>query len=193
MEQLSVDQILQKVRDFADQAHGEQMRKYSDDRYIVHPVRVMETTRLYLPNIAVQAAALLHDVLEDTPVTQQEILAFLETIMDKTHAAQTVKLVEELTDVFIKKDFPRLKRKERKRREAERLEAASAEAQTIKYADIFDNADVTYNDENFAPVFLKEARMFIEKMSKGHPVLREIVRARIEECLAHLEAKRIYQ
>jgi len=32
--------ILDQIKNFAEQAHGEQLRKYSPERYIVHPARV---------------------------------------------------------------------------------------------------------------------------------------------------------
>ena len=37
-----MNEILAAIRKFADEAHGEQKRKYTPERYIVHPVRVME-------------------------------------------------------------------------------------------------------------------------------------------------------
>lgn len=57
---------------FAAQAHGEQMRA-SGEPYIIHPVYVtsiLADMRLDLPTLQ---AALLHDVLEDTAVTADEM------------------------------------------------------------------------------------------------------------------------
>jgi (p)ppGpp synthase/HD superfamily hydrolase len=194
MEKSDVDKVLDTVRDFADQAHGEQMRKYSDDRYIVHPVRVMEVTRMYAPDVTIQAAALLHDVLEDTTVTEPELKAFLESVMERSQAERTFLLVKELTDVFIKNDFPGMGRNLRKQKEADRLAETSADAQTIKYADILDNTDITHHDPDFAKVFLKECKRLLERMKKGNPELRSRVLARVEECMAVLKlSRRIYE
>jgi guanosine-3',5'-bis(diphosphate) 3'-pyrophosphohydrolase len=88
-----VDNLLEKIRSFAANAHGEQTRKYTPDPYIVHPVRVMETCRQYTTNITVLAAALMHDVLEDTPVTKEEIRDFLLYFIDNKQANETVSLV----------------------------------------------------------------------------------------------------
>ena len=41
-------------------------------RYIVHPAEVMEICSQYTNDITILAAALLHDVLEDIPVTRNE-------------------------------------------------------------------------------------------------------------------------
>jgi (p)ppGpp synthase/HD superfamily hydrolase len=61
------EKILAAITDFADIAHGSQMRKYTPERYIVHPARVMRLCQEYTDDVTVLAAALLHDVLEDTP------------------------------------------------------------------------------------------------------------------------------
>jgi len=37
-----MDTLLKLVKEFADGAHGGQQRRYTKERYIVHPVRVME-------------------------------------------------------------------------------------------------------------------------------------------------------
>src|SRR4051794_3678874 len=133
------------------------MRKYTPERYIVHPIRVMETCKKYTNDITMLAAALLHDVLEDTSVTKDELKAFLLSLMSEKDATKTVQLVEELTDVFIKENYPTWNRKKRKRFEAKRLEKVSAEAQTIKYADIIDNApEITEKDCDFAQRFIPE-------------------------------------
>jgi guanosine-3',5'-bis(diphosphate) 3'-pyrophosphohydrolase len=187
MNESVLEDVLEKIRTYADNAHGDQTRRYSDDRYIVHPVRVMEMTRQYEPDVTIQAAALLHDVLEDTPVTKEALGEFLDSVLEKSVAERTLKLVEELTDVYIKNNFPGMSRRSRKQKEADRLGEASADAQTIKYADIIDNTDITYNDRSFAPVYLKECKFLLEKMKKGNPELRARARYRIEECLAQLK------
>ena len=68
-----------------------------------------------------------------------------------------MKLVQELTDEYVKSRYPRMNRKERKKREAARMKDISPEAQLVKYADIIDNVvDITENDTEFAPVFIRE-------------------------------------
>src|SRR3954464_15075348 len=118
---MDIETILDEVKDFADKAHGNQMRRYTPERYIVHPVRVMITCKEYTSDITILAAALLHDVLEDTPVTKEELQAFLMNIMSEEEAKRTVQLVEELTDVYIKENYPKWNRKKRKLKEADSL------------------------------------------------------------------------
>lgn len=169
-----MDNTLSQIRDFADKAHGNQTRRYTPDRYIVHPTRVMEICRQYTNDRAMLAAALLHDVLEDTDVTKDNIEDFLRTIMDHQQAQRTIKLVVELTDIYVKKNFPEMNRRKRKMKEADRLGKTSPEAQTIKYADIVDNSgEIATHDPDFAEIFLDECRNLLTKMTKGNSELRQ--------------------
>ncbi|MNL35737.1 GTP pyrophosphokinase rsh [compost metagenome] len=64
-----------KAAVFAAEAHVGQRRKGLDEPYINHPLRVAAAVEACgLPPEAV-AAALLHDVVEDTPVSQERIAA----------------------------------------------------------------------------------------------------------------------
>lgn len=167
-----MEAVLEKIRDFADNAHGTQMRKYTPERYIVHPERVMETCRKYDNSLPVLAAALLHDVLEDTEVTANGMLNFLKNIMDNENAEKTLRLVVEMTDVYIKEAYPQWNRRKRKEKELERIEQTSPEAQTIKYADIIDNSnEITQQDPDFAPRYLRECLNILKKADKGNPEL----------------------
>jgi (p)ppGpp synthase/HD superfamily hydrolase len=135
-----MNEILEKVKQYADEAHGSQMRKYTKQRYIVHPIQVMEICSEYTSDLCVLAAALLHDVLEDTPTTRADLEAFLLTIMNAPDAKRTTDLTVELTDVYTKEAYPQYNRRVRKDKEHVRGAATSPSAQTIKYADIISNS-----------------------------------------------------
>lgn len=183
----SMEEILEKIKDFADRAHGDQMRKYTPERYIVHPVRVMKIVQKYSPDISVHAAALLHDVLEDTPVTREEIQTFLSTLITQQQVSKTIALVVELTDVYIKTDYPKLNRRKRKTLETDRLSKTSADAQTIKYADLIDNAiDIIQHDPQFGRVFVYEAKTLLTSMKNGNDELRQVAFTTINGCLDKL-------
>jgi (p)ppGpp synthase/HD superfamily hydrolase len=132
-------ETLDLVEQFASKAHHGQERKYTPEPFVVHPIRVMHTCKEYTNDVCMLSAALLHDVLEDTEVTRNEMYDFLLTVMHQHQAARTVKLVEELTDVYIKERYPQWNRKKRRKEEIKRLSKVSGDAQTIKYADIIDN------------------------------------------------------
>jgi guanosine-3',5'-bis(diphosphate) 3'-pyrophosphohydrolase len=183
-----MDNAILQIRDFADKAHGDQTRRYTPDRYIVHPTRVMEICRQYTNDRTMLAAALLHDVLEDTEVTKDNIEDFLRTVMDQQQAQRTIKLVVELTDIYVKKNFPQMNRRKRKIKEADRLGKASPEAQTIKYADIIDNSgEIAAHDPDFAERFLDECRNLLAKMTKGNAELRQRAIDTVQANIAQLK------
>ncbi|SKB29678.1 HD domain-containing protein [Daejeonella lutea] len=169
-----IQHVLDQVTEFADRAHGEQTRKYTPDRYIVHPIRVMKMLCEYTSDISMLAAALLHDVLEDTAVTSDEMSHFLEGIMLSSEVRKTTRLVEELTDVYVKSAFPHLNRRQRKELEVARISKTSRDAQTIKYADIIDNCiEIVKYDRGFAGKFLYECREILSKATHGDKKLYE--------------------
>jgi (p)ppGpp synthase/HD superfamily hydrolase len=162
--------ILQQVEAFARTAHGTQRRKFVDEPYINHPVRVMQKCAGLTNDIAILSAALLHDVLEDTPVGKDALQAFLQQVMHPREAERTLGLVIELTDVYTHAAYPRLNRRARKAKENERLKTTSNDSRTIKYADIIDNA-VGIAGDDFAPKLLQEMRVNLQHLSGGNEQL----------------------
>ena len=182
-----MENILQKITDFADNAHGEQLRKYASQRYIVHPIRVMKTCRQYTDDVCLLSAALLHDVLEDTAVSEEALKDFLLTLLSPTDTEKTLTLVTELTDVYVKNSYPKLNRRQRKNKELERLEKTSPDSQTIKYADIIDNTiEIVDEDPDFAKVFLYECRAILRKLDKGNHELHHKATRIVDEAIVSL-------
>jgi guanosine-3',5'-bis(diphosphate) 3'-pyrophosphohydrolase len=178
------NEILEKVRAFAETAHGSQMRKYSDEKYINHPIRVMETCREYTQETPVLAAALLHDVVEDTKLTRHELSKFLTSVMGAGLATITHHLVMELTDVYIKSDYPKLNRRSRRTKEAVRLSGVSPDAQTVKYADVIDNVvDIARHDTDFALVYIRESKQLLQQIDKGNPLLYQRAIQTVDDAL----------
>ncbi len=64
--------IVLKAYNYAKEKHGDQLRK-SGEPYIIHPVQVAYTLAELELDEATICAALLHDVVEDTPVTHEEL------------------------------------------------------------------------------------------------------------------------
>ena len=62
----------EKCKEIATKAHGDQKRKDKITPYIVHPIAVAES----FPEDALKLRCIsaLHDVLEDTPVTAQDLI-----------------------------------------------------------------------------------------------------------------------
>lgn len=139
---------------FAIQAHGTQKRKYTGDPYIVHPIAVANLLAIFLPiaPIPVMEAALLHDVIEDTPVTREAL--------HEAFGATTATYVCEVTDRSLPSDGNRAKRKEIDRLN---LSTASPFAKMIKIADLCDNTkSIIEHDPGFAKVYLLEKRKLLD-------------------------------
>jgi len=165
-------EFLESIEQFAREAHGDQQRKYEPGPYIIHLVRVKNICLEYVKDDTIAAAALLHDVLEDTAITKQELFDFLQPLAGN-RAQRVLDLVVELTDIYTKDNYPQWNRRKRKTREAERLSQISPEGQTIKYADILDNsATISKAEGDFAEVYLAEARTLMNAMQKGNQALR---------------------
>ena len=168
-----MDETLVKIKQFAAEAHKGQKRKYTDEPYIVHPIKVMETCSMYTSDIAVLGAALLHDVLEDTEITAEELQVFLQSVMEEESAADCLRYTVELTDVFVKARYPQWNRRQRKRKELERLARISGNAQTVKYADIIDNSrEISNHDKQFSIKLLREYKAVLKVLTRGMDSLR---------------------
>ena len=63
----------EKAAAFALKAHEGQMRKAAPIPFILHPMEVAQIASTLTHDQDVLAAAVLHDVVEDTPVTLEEI------------------------------------------------------------------------------------------------------------------------
>ena len=155
--------LVDRALKFATIAHADQKRKYTGQPYIVHPIEVMEIVKTVDHDDAMLAAALLHDVVEDTDIT-------LDVISD-AFGEDVANLVDDLTDVSKPEDG---NRKTRKALDRAHSANASARAQTIKLADLISNsADILENDPNFAKVYLAEKELLLEVLTKGDSSLRE--------------------
>ncbi len=64
--------LIKRAYDFAKQNHGDQLRK-SGEPYIIHPVQVAYILATLGLDASTISAALLHDVIEDTDVTLQDL------------------------------------------------------------------------------------------------------------------------
>lgn len=161
--------IVEKARIFATAAHAAigQVRKYTQEPYIVHPAEVVGILRAVEHTPVMLAAAWLHDVLEDTNVTYDLLM--------QEFGAEITSLVLWLTDVSKPEDGNRSTRKELDR---QHTASAPAEAQTIKLADLISNTkSIVAHDAAFAKVYLEEKRMLLQVMVRGDKKLHDIATA----------------
>ncbi|HEY5719512.1 MAG TPA: HD domain-containing protein [Gammaproteobacteria bacterium] len=157
------DDLVQRAAHFGTHAHQriDQRRKYTHQPYQVHLKAVAELVATVTDDPVVRAAAWLHDVVEDTPATLDDLReAFGEAV---------ARLVAELTDVSRPGDGNRA---ERKALDRDHLAQASPAAKTVKLADLIDNArDICNHDRRFCRTFLVEMAALLGVLGDGDPGL----------------------
>ena len=152
-----------KAKEFAAKRHEAegQVRKYTGEPYICHPAAVVEIVRSVPHTAEMIAAAWLHDTVEDTKTTLEEI--------KDNFGVQVSMFVEMLTDVSKKSDGNRKKRKGIDRQHTAK---AMPPAKTIKLADLIDNsASIVELDPSFAKVYLAEKKLLLEVLVEGDKTL----------------------
>ena len=138
--------LFSKAVKFAAKAHRGQVRKYTGEPYIHHPLAVAEIVATVLHTEEMLVAAVLHDVVEDTDHTIQDICDEFGSVVGM--------YVEYLTDISVPEDGNRARRKER---DAYHVASGPAESQTIKVADLIHNtADISTHAPNFWEVYKHE-------------------------------------
>lgn len=152
--------MVEKARVFATAAHAAvgQKRKYTGEDYINHPIEVANILhQAGYRTDEIQAAALLHDLQEDTHITNE--------LIQKEFGTTVATLVEGLTDVSKAEDGNRATRKAIDR---EHIAKQSSMCKTIKLADIISNSkNILEHDWEFARVYLKEKMALLRVLEDG--------------------------
>lgn len=152
-----------KADSFADEAHASvnQLNKYTGEPYISHPRAVAQLVSTVSHTIIMLQAALLHDVVEDTGVSNEEIRS--------EFGDQVADMVSEITDVSTRLDG---NRKTRKDIDALHLSNAKPDTMTVKLADTIVNLkDFSGKDPEFAKVYIPEKYNVIILLKDGDPIL----------------------
>lgn len=155
--------IVEKAQVFATAAHAavKQVRKYTGEPYINHPIHVMNIVKTVPHTDAMLAAALLHDTVEDTGVTID--------LIEQEFGSEVANLVSWLTDVSRPEHGNRAVRKQI---DLEHTAMAPAAAQTIKCCDIISNVkSIVINDPNFAEIYLAEKMELLSILIQGDATL----------------------
>ena len=156
-----MEEKLQEAIEFATEAHGDQKRKYTGEPYITHPIAVMEIVREVPHTDEMLVAAVLHDTVEDTPVTLEEIKTKFGT--------KVAELVDGLTDVSRPEHG---NRKTRKALDRAHLAKQNAEVQTIKLADLIHNTmSIGLYDPHFYKVYKEEKIRILDVLKLGNQTL----------------------
>ena len=130
--------VLDKAIVFAVKAHAGTERRGKAFPYIVHPLEAVEIVATMTTDQELLAAAALHDTVEDTDVTLDDIR--------REFGDRVAKLVEEESDVFMEGVSEADSWHERKQAAIDRLSRASRDAKMVALGDKLSNARIIYRD-----------------------------------------------
>ena len=157
---MKIDKVMMALG-FAAESHTGQIRKYTGEPYINHPVEVMNIVKSVPHTEDMLCAALLHDVVEDCGVTLGEIYEIF--------GSEVCYMVNDLSDYSCPEDGNRAKRKEIDRKW---IAAANDSSKTIKLADLISNSkSICEHDKDFAKVYIKEKELLLEVLIEGDSTL----------------------
>jgi (p)ppGpp synthase/HD superfamily hydrolase len=166
-----IEFLYQAAIDVAVRAHAGQLRKYTNEPYIVHPFAVAGLVAAVTDDEDAHIAALLHDTVEDTAVTLD--------LVRGVFGVRIAGLVENLTDVSRPEDG---NRGIRKAIDLRHTAAADPVAKTIKLADLIDNTKtITAFDKNFAKVYMHEKQRLLEVLKEGDSTLWALANSMVEK------------
>lgn len=157
---VNMDRIVLRAQTVASAAHVGQNRKYTGEPYLVHPQAVADIIARHNGAAWLQAAALLHDTIEDTELTLEDLVG--------EFPPEVVDAVDYMTERAWAGN-----RKIRKTAECCRLAQGSTDCQSLKLADLIDNtSSIVEHDPSFAVVYLREKRALLDALSDAWPTIR---------------------
>lgn len=151
--------VVSSARIFATQAHVMQRRKYTGEQYLSHLDEVALMLKDYTDDDDTLAVAYLHDTVEDTEVT-------FDQLRDQFGYRITL-------GVWYLTDVPKAigTRETRKWLDRERIATAPQWVQLVKLADMISNTStIAQYDCAFARIYLAEKRLMLdEALTKVSP------------------------
>lgn len=130
--------LLDKAIIFATNAHHNVERRGKDFPYIVHPLEVVAIVSTMTSDQELLAAAALHDTVEDTDVTLEDIR--------REFGDRVAKVVENESDKYDEKLTVEQSWKERKQAAIDRLRNAPIESKMVALGDKLSNIRAIYRD-----------------------------------------------
>lgn len=171
-------QLEARAKAFASARHADigQVRAFTGEPYINHPAAVVEIVRRTPHTESMLAAAWLHDTVKDTPTTLEQI--------ENLFGTEVMELVEMLTDISKPEDGDRASRKALDRAHTAQ---ASAQAKTLKLADVIENcATIARMDFKFTRGYLTEKALLLNVLTEGDSSLWHEAKGIIEAGLSRV-------
>ena len=163
---------------FAARAHRHQTRKDGQTPYVSHPFRVCLVVRhvFGIDDPRILAAALLHDIVEDTTTDYDDILEHFGPEVARWVAA-------------VSKD-PRMEFEEREAEYRKVLAAADWQGKVVKLGDLYDNiGDCKHFTKKAQQKTAKKSRLYLAAVREGLPPEAQPAVRLVEARLAELESR----
>lgn len=150
--------LLDKAISFATKAHSNTERRGKGFPYIVHPLEALSIVATMTNDQKLLAAAVLHDVIEDTKVTIEEI--------EREFGAEIASIVKSETSHDFDKSGRMVSWREKKQETLDHLKNASKEAKMVALGDKLSNIRAMKND--YAVIGDKLWERFHDNNPKNH-------------------------
>ena len=160
---------INKAIEFAKQKHKNQKRKFQDEPYFNHPIRVVKILQNYSNEEDLIIAAYLHDTIEDTKTKFEEILELF--------GEKVAGLVLELTS-----DKKEAKKVGKAVYLANKVNEMSDEAFLIKLCDRLDNVSgFEHEPKDFVKRYRAETEYILKNIRKDLSAANKELIAKIRE------------
>ena len=187
--------LLKRAKMVAFGAHGAagQQRKFSGGPYVLHCERVASILAQSDCNTYTQALGWMHDVMEDTEITDVYLRLYFheEFVSDLRALTDEKQFKKDLMDVLL--DVRSRDRATRKADFNNRLREASKAVHNVKVADILDNVSDIVEEavsnadtERWVRLYLNEKAVQLIHLHNAKPELRAAAEAMIREEMAKL-------
>jgi (p)ppGpp synthase/HD superfamily hydrolase len=147
-----VPDLIERAKEFATVKHQVQKRKFGGGAYIIHPTNVAKRVQEFTSDSEIIAAAYLHDTVEDTKTTFNEIFK---------HFGTNVGLyVFELTS-----DKVKAKKQGKAKYLRDKINSMSIGARLVKFADREDNvSDLDKDPPEFRERYATETEYILDHL-----------------------------
>lgn len=160
---------------FAEKYHSGQVRRFTGEPFVEHPKRVADHMYRLGYGTRDQLKALLHDVVEDTAATLEDV--------NSRFGEEVALSVFRLTNPQVITPIPGLTKMEVLSRYGKNMEGGTSVDHTIKLCDIIDNVPsmCRYAGREKAISYIFEKRLFLNYLDKGLPQLIQKVAKMLEK------------
>ncbi|MCR4327763.1 MAG: HD domain-containing protein [Nanoarchaeota archaeon] len=156
--------VIEKAREFAKEKHKGQTRKFAGEPYFSHLENVSKIVKECAPKESKEemiAIAFLHDILENTPTTEEEL--------EKNFGKKIASIVRELTTDKIESE--KIGKGEYLAKKLSNNRKVSDNTLLIKLADRLDNVSDLHNGKNdFVKAYAKETKHIIDAIEKEREI-----------------------